>query len=110
MLKPAIAFSPNGRFSIEGDNPQKYGELGRAFQTGSGAGLLRLDLSTDAITEDPAFAYWKDFARLYLSLFAATPNLEKRDLKNDPVKFDLQPDDFNHFLAMVPPRLSVDGG
>ncbi len=103
-----IAFSPNGRLFIDGDDPQKCGELVRAFQTGSGAGLLYLDLVIDVVTEDPAFAYWKDFARLYLSLFAATPNLEKRDLKSDPVKFDLLPDDFNRFLAMVPPMKGAE--
>ena len=105
---PTIALSPGGRLFIDGEDLRIFGELAKAFQAGSGAGLLHLDLATDAVTEDPAFAYWKDFARLYLSLFAATPNLEKRDLKNDPVKFDLQPDDLNRFLAMVPPMKGAE--
>ncbi|MCB0411981.1 MAG: DEAD/DEAH box helicase, partial [Bdellovibrionales bacterium] len=103
-----VTFSPSGRLFIDGDGLEKHGELVNAFHAGSGAGLLYLDLATDAVTEDPTFAYWKDFARLYLSLFAATPNLEKRDLKNDPVKFDLPPDDLKRFLAMLPPMKGAE--
>ncbi len=109
---PAIVLSPKYRLSVElaqdGENQEGLSNLGRTFAQGSGTGLLFLDAATDAITEDPAFAYWKDFSRLYLSLFTATANLEKRDLKSDPVKIDLHPDDLSRFLIMVPPMKGAE--
>ncbi len=101
-LAPTIIFSPNGRLFIDGGNPQENIELQRSFQEGSGRGLLYLDLSTVAVTEDSVFSYWKDFARLYLSLFASTPDLEKRDLKVNPVQIEIHPVDLNRLLATVP--------
>ena len=98
-----IVLSPKYRLYIEGEDQEKLLELNKAFAQGSAKGLLFLDTATDALTENPIFAYWKDFARLYLSLFTATVNLETRDLKNDPVKFDLHPDDISRFLATTPP-------
>ncbi len=105
---PTIVLSPGNRLFIEAAESGKYGELKKSFQQSSGCGLLYLDAATDAITEDSAFAYWKDFARLYLSLFTATANLEKRDLKNDPVKIDLHPDDLSRFLIMAPPMKGAE--
>jgi len=99
---PIIALSPSGRLYVEVEDLGKYRELVEAFTKGSGTGLLYLDVATEAITEDPAFAYWKDFARHYLSSFAATANLEKRDLKKEPVKIDLNSNDLIRFLAVVP--------
>lgn len=63
---PTIALSPSRRLFIESTDGKEFGALNRAFQSGSGYGLLFLDTSTDTFTEDPSFAYWKDFARLYL--------------------------------------------
>lgn len=103
-----IALSPNYRLYIENENADEFSELTRAFTESSGSGLLYLDRTTDSITEDPAFAYWKDFSRLYLSLFTATPNLEKRDLKNEAVKIDLHPDDLSRLLVMAPPMKGAE--
>lgn len=103
-----IALSPNYRLYIDGENVDEYAELRKAFATGSGAGLLYLDSAKDGITEDPAFAFWKDFSRLYLSLLTATPNLEKREFKNDPVKIDLHPDELSRFLVMAPPMKGAE--
>lgn len=105
---PTISFSPNHRLYLEGDDLAEFKELSQAFSEGSGTGLLYLDLATDVVTEDPAFAYWKDFARLYLSLFSATPNLEKYRLKNNFLKIDLDSDDLNRFLFMVPPMKGAE--
>ncbi len=109
-----IVLSPKYRLYIDGENGDELTEfteiteLSKSFAEGSGSGLLYLDRSTDVITEDPAFAYWKDFSRLYLSLFTATPNLEKREFKNDPVKIDLHPDDLSRFLTMAPPMKGAE--
>lgn len=103
-----IALSPSYRLYVDGENVDEYAELRNAFTEGSGSGLLYLDRSTDAITEDPAFAFWKDFSRLYLSLFSATPNLEKREIKIDPVKIDLHRDDLSRFLIMAPPMKGAE--
>lgn len=104
----AIALSPKYRLYLESENVDEFGDLSQAFAEGSGSGLLHLDKATDAVTEDSAFAYWKDFSRLYLSLFTATPNLEKRDFKNDPIKIELHPDDLSRFLIMAPPMKGAE--
>ncbi len=106
MIK--IALSPKYRLYIDGENVDEFTELSKSFAEGSGSGLLYLDRSTDVITEDPAFAFWKDFSRLYLSLFTGTPNLEKREFKNDPVKIDLHTDDLSRFLIMAPPMKGAE--
>ena len=102
-LTPTIALSPGGHLFIENAEDQKYISLKGAFAKGSGHGLLFLDESNDELTEDPGFAYWKDFARLYLSLFAATSDLDQRNLRQDPIEIKLPPDDLNRFLFTVPP-------
>ncbi len=102
----AIALSPHGKlflYGIDAEDQEKHSDLIRAFKAGVGVGLLHLDLSTDPITESPEFSYWKDFARLYLSHFAAIPGVENRDLRDDPVHVDLPQEDVNRFLAMIPP-------
>ncbi|MEK7790246.1 MAG: DEAD/DEAH box helicase [Deltaproteobacteria bacterium] len=105
---PSIAFSPHYRLFLEGDDLEGHEKLVLAFQESSGAGLLYLDGATDAFTEEPRFAYWKDFARLYLSLFAATPDLDQRDLKKDPVRIEFHQDDLDRFIAMVPPMKGAE--
>ncbi|PWU14656.1 MAG: ATP-dependent helicase [Bdellovibrio sp.] len=102
-MKASIVLSPQFGLFIEGEEVDNLGPLKMAFDDGPGTGLLFLDVASDAVTEEPAFAYWKDFARLYLSLFAATPEIDDRDLKSDPVRIALHPDDLDRFLAMVPP-------
>ena len=103
-----IALSPNFRLYVENESAVEFPGLAKAFIEGSGSGLLYLDRATEPVTEDPAFAYWKDFSRLYLSLFTTTQNLEKRDFKNDPVKIDLHPDDLCRFIIMAPPMKGAE--
>lgn len=101
-LTPTIALSPSHHLFIEGAEGKEFDTLKKAFLAGSGYGLLFLDESTDVFTEEPAFAYWKDFARLSLSLFSSTPDLDQRNLKSHPVKIDLPPDDLGRFLLTAP--------
>jgi hypothetical protein len=95
-----LALSPHGRLLSTDANADP--ELARAFQAGSGVGLLYLDQATTAVTEDPVFAYWKDIARLHLSLFAATPDLANRDLRAQPLTLALPATDCELLLGRVP--------
>ncbi|MBF0532156.1 MAG: DEAD/DEAH box helicase [Candidatus Omnitrophica bacterium] len=97
-----IYLSPGRRLYVEADDADQNKDLLNAFAKSSGAGLLFLDVVNDAFTEDAGFAFWKDFARLYLSLFAATPNLEQIDFTQDPPEVDVPDDDLNRFLATIP--------
>ncbi len=103
-----IYLSPSRHLLLDGENPEAHGNLQKAFQAGSGFGLLYLDSAADKITEEPLFAYWKDFARLYLSLFAATPGLETRDLQKEPLRIDFPPEDLSRFLLMIPPMKGAE--
>ncbi len=105
---PSIVLSPSLRLFIEGKDLNRHETLTKAFQAGSGFGLLFLDGSIDAVTEDPGFSYWKDFTRLYLSLFSATPDLDQRDFREDPVKVDLPREDLERFLLTVPPMKGAE--
>lgn len=105
-----IILSPNAKLfidSIDEDNDEcqncsDISDLVKAFHVSSGSGLLYLDIANDIVTENASFAYWKDFARLYLSLFAATPNLEQHDVKNKSITVNLPHEDLERFLLMVP--------
>ena len=97
-----IVVSPHQRLHLEGDDFEKYSDLKNAFSEGSGCGLLFLDFAQTNLFEDETFVYWKDFARLYLSLFAATPNLDQLDLKKNPIEIKLSDEDVDRLLATVP--------
>lgn len=105
---PSIVLSPNYRLSIDGDDLDRFAELKKAFSDDSGHGLLFLDTTKNIIAEDQVFTYWRDFSRLYLSLFTATADLEKRDLKSDPVKIDLPLEDLSRFVIMAPPMKGAE--
>lgn len=105
---PTIALSRGRHLLIENAENQKFASLKKAFAKGSGHGLLFLDESNDELTEDPGFAYWKDFARLYLSLFAATDDLDQRNLRQDPIEIELPPEDLNRSLLTVPPMKGAE--
>ena len=93
MTEPfaSIAISPHNRLFLEGAGgsitlEERHPKLAKAFQAGSGPGLLYLDIAEDAITEEPTFAYWKDFARLYLHSCShaslVNPRFEERSRKD----------------------------
>lgn len=105
---PTIYLSPGRRLYVEGEGLEKHQNLARAFLISSGHGLLFLDIVDSLFTEEPAFAFWKDFARLYLSLFAATPDLEDHDLSKFPVKIDIPDDDCGRLLLTVPPMKGAE--
>lgn len=100
---PGILVSPKQRLYLEGEDLDQFKELESAFKRGSGHGLLYLDIAAGAFSEEYSFAYWKDFSRLYLSLFSATPNLERHDLAREPIEIELPREDLTRFLLTVPP-------
>jgi non-specific serine/threonine protein kinase len=102
-----IVVSPRGSLYLDGEDVGKQPALVQAFEKNSGHGLLYLDGAKSEITGNDAFNYWKDFSRAYLSQFIATPELESRDLKKDPVEIELPGDDVGRFLLTVP---SMKGG
>ncbi|MFH1158866.1 MAG: SNF2-related protein, partial [Pseudomonadota bacterium] len=105
--EPSFAVSPQGKLNLEDAGGELEG-LRKAFTRGSGHGLLFLDTAAAELTEDTVFAYWKDFARLYLSLFAAAPDLEDRDLAQSPLSIALQEADCSRLLLTVPPMKGAE--
>ena len=108
MTMPEIYCSPRRRLYIEGKDLEKHQDLSNSFSRSSGQGLLFLDTANNVFTEEPAFAFWKDFTRLYISLFAATSDLEQRDLSKDPVHITIPDEDLNRFLLTVPPMKGTE--
>ncbi len=96
-----IVVSPSGRLHLEGEELE-LSSLNRAFEKGSGHGLLFLEGAEGESTED-ALSYWKNFSRLYLSYFIATPDLEARDITINPVAIELPTEDIDRLLLTVPP-------
>lgn len=92
----AIALSPQFKLFLSGDDFTNHKDLESSFQKGNGYGLLALDRTT-AIDED-SFHYWKDFSRLYLSLFSATPDLSMDRF----IDIDLPELDLGRFVLTVP--------
>ncbi|MCK4945843.1 MAG: DEAD/DEAH box helicase [Alphaproteobacteria bacterium] len=105
--EPSLTVSPQGLLHLENAD-DKLEDLRKAFVHGSGHGLLFLDTVSAKLTEDSVFAYWKDFARLYLSLFASAPDLEDRDLEQAPLSIALQETDYSHLLLTVPPMKGAE--
>jgi non-specific serine/threonine protein kinase len=105
---PSILVSPHQRLYLEGEDLDQFKELESAFRRGSGRGLLYLDIAAGEFSEEYSFAYWKDFSRLYLSLFSATPNLDRHDLARDPIEVELPMEDLDRFLLTVPPMKGAE--
>ena len=105
---PTIYLSPGRRLYVEGEDLQRVHGLSVAFSKSSGHGLLFLDVANDIFTEEPAFAFWKDFSRLYLSLFVATPNLDKQDFSKDTTPIEIPDEDLNRFLLTRPPMKGAE--
>jgi non-specific serine/threonine protein kinase len=105
---PGIVVSPHQRLYLEGEDLDQFKELESSFKRGSGHGLLYLDIAAGEFSEEASFAYWKDFSRLYLSLFSATPNLDRHDLTQDPIEIELPREDMGRFLLTVPPMKGAE--
>lgn len=100
---PEIYCSPHKRLYIEGSDLEKYQDLSNAFSKSSGHGLLFLDIAQYAFTEDPVFVFWKDFARFYISLFTATPDLEGHDFLKNPISIEISDEELDRLALTVPP-------
>jgi len=98
-----IIVSPLRNLHIEGGHSSSdYTDLYNAFARGSGHGLLFLDIATEIIAEEESFSYWRDFTCLYLSLFTAIPELNQRDLRQNPAIIVLPQEDLARLLLTVP--------
>ncbi|MFI5304624.1 MAG: DEAD/DEAH box helicase [Nitrospiria bacterium] len=100
---PEILISPKHRLYLDGEDLDRFKELESAFKRGSGHGLLYLDIASGEFSEEYSFAYWKDFSRLYLSLFSSTPNLDRHDLFQNPIEIEMPLEDLDRFLLTIPP-------
>jgi len=105
---PSLVLSPNKRLYVDGDDLGQYPKLVEAFQRGAGHGLLYLDIAADAFAAQDSFVYWRDVARSYLSLFAATPNLEQRDLKSEPLVLPVPADELFRWVVTAPPMRGAE--
>ncbi len=95
---------PNGGFHLEGAEKSEDAEtLLEAFERGPGFGLLELDSWNSHESESESLFYWKDFVRIYLALFVATPDLENRDLSKHPIQIPFPDDELNRFIITAPP-------
>lgn len=97
----SIALSPKNKLYVEGDSSNETSELEKAFAKGTGHGLLYLD--TVSFPMDDVLTYWKEFTRLYLSLFVALPDLSNKDILAKPFSVELPVDEMNLMLISVPP-------
>ena len=105
---PEIYCSPHKRLYIEGSDLEKHPDLSKAFSKGSGHGLLFLDIANNLFTEEPAFAFWKDFTRTYISLFTAIPDLEGRDISKNQISLDIPDEELSRFVLTVPPMKGAE--
>jgi len=115
-----LILSPSGTLHIENSSElENLTPLIAAFERGSGFGLLALDSwnlnksisksekelmsELKSYSESDSFAYWRDFVRMYLALFSSTPNLESRDLAEDPIEIEFPEDDISRLILTAPP-------
>ncbi|MEI8012222.1 MAG: DEAD/DEAH box helicase [Candidatus Omnitrophota bacterium] len=103
---PDIYLSPHRRLYVEGDGLDPA--LAAAFARGSGHGMLFLDAASGGFSEEPSFAFWKDFTRLYLSLFTALPDIDSRNLDKEPVRINIPAEDLSRMILTVPPMKGVE--
>jgi SNF2 family DNA or RNA helicase len=101
MLK--IIVSPNKTLHLEGEQSNDNINLFNAFAKGFGHGLLFLNTDNylnEHLAEEESLVYWREFSRLYLSLFVTIPNLDTIDILK--IKIELPTDELNRFITTAP--------
>src|SRR5918996_964372 len=103
----SIALSPLGHLYLEGAGPDEVvpeapaaKRIARAFERGTGAGLFHLGAVEVAIPLPPAFAFWRDFGRSFVTALCGVPDLEE---KRDAVELAAPPEEIAALVRSAPP-------
>src|SRR5579863_7384950 len=103
----APVLTPHGRLTLahEVDAPQLDPEaahrLQRAFERGSGHGLLQLGAEETSTALPPSFSYWREFGALYVIALCTHP--EEKALMPVPSGVDL-----DRLVLSVPPMTGAE--
>ena len=104
----SVAVSPRGKLHMLTSGQVCAGKLWAAFTRGVGHGLLALDVADAALMADATITYWQNFTRRYLTLVAAEPELEVRDLTEAPLAIALHDADIAQWLLTLPPMVGAE--
>ncbi|HZA49091.1 MAG TPA: DEAD/DEAH box helicase [Myxococcaceae bacterium] len=103
----SIALSPLGHLYLESAGPDEVvpeapaaKRIARAFERGTGAGLFHLGAVEVAIPLPPAFAFWRDFGRSFVTALCGVPDLEE---KRDAVELAAPPEEIAALVRSAPP-------
>jgi len=77
LLRPAEPHDPS-------PEPAAARRIRAAFERGHAAGLLHLGAGEARTVLPPAFAFWRDFGRAFITALCALPDLEERRERADP--------------------------
>jgi superfamily II DNA or RNA helicase len=102
-----IALSPSGHLHIEAafpdeavPEPAAAKRIIRAFERGTGPGLFHLGAVEVATPLPAAFAFWRDFARRFVTSLCGIIDLEE---KRDRVELAATPEEIDALVRSVPP-------
>ncbi len=102
-----IALSPHGHPLLcraEAGEPALDAAVARRisadFASGFGAGIFRLGAAEVATALPPAFGFWRDFARRFVTALCSTADLEERRAK---VTVPSPREDFENLVRAAPP-------
>ncbi|HTA44489.1 MAG TPA: DEAD/DEAH box helicase [Bryobacteraceae bacterium] len=74
MESSALSLTPHGHLVVAPETADLPAEIHRAFERGSGHGLLALALDLAGASLAPALAWWRDFGSRYVSAVCAQPD------------------------------------
>ncbi|HYX90500.1 MAG TPA: SNF2-related protein, partial [Myxococcaceae bacterium] len=103
----AIALSPRGHLHLEAALPDEpvpeapaAKRLARAFERGTGPGLFHLGAVEVATPLPPAFAFWRDFARRFVTALCGIADVEER---RDRVELPAPMEEIESLVRSAPP-------
>ncbi len=104
-----IIVSPNKTLHLEDEQSDDNINLFNVFSKGVGHGLLFLNTAhyfNKHLSEEESFIYWREFSKIYLSLFVIIQNLDTVDISK--IKVELPTDELNRFIKTAPLMKGVE--
>ena len=109
---PALVLTPNRHLILISDVSAPYldeavaGRLRRAFERGSGHGLLQLGAAESGTGLPPVFSYWREFGARYVTALCTQPDLDAESKKaRVPAPTD---EEFEWTALNAPPMMGAE--
>src|SRR4051794_20686845 len=108
----ALLLTPHGHLIVAEEPTASFldaglaGRLRRAFERGSGHGLLQLGAEEVGTALPPVYSYWREFGARYVTALCTQPDI---DAQREKVRVPCPPDEELDWIALgAPPMVGAE--